>query len=409
MKKNTCAFFKVVRKGFSASYFLMRNPLTALAIPLILIIRGIRPLVHIRIGNLRSERIGHFAFEPEMYLCEKDMGFQKQGTIDLFYCNVSISNSYLLKMWKKKLTIVPRFFIFLDKANQLLPGSSNHNIPLHSNKHEDIHGLLDKLPPHLEFNQKEELEGFENLRLMGISPNAKFICFISRDSKYLDNLYGKGKMEYHNYRDSNIDNYLLAANSMVKEGYYMIRMGAIVEKTLSVDNPMIIDYASKYRSEFMDLFLLANCTFFITSNSGTCAVATIFRRPNAFGNVTPFTGAHGISRAPDIFIPKKYWSKDKKRLLTINEIFETGAAYFDTSNQFSDKGIELIENTSEEIRDFAIEMCQRQNGAWKTTPEEVNLYKTYSEILNNNHCDQEKMPRIAISFLRINKNLLVEN
>ena len=47
-------------------------------IPIILIIRIIRPFIFIRFGNLNSGRIGHWAFDTEMYLTEKELGLHPQ-------------------------------------------------------------------------------------------------------------------------------------------------------------------------------------------------------------------------------------------------------------------------------------------------------------------------------------------
>jgi len=396
-----------ITKKFKVTvYYVIKFSLTVIYIPFALIIRFFKPLMHIRFGKLISQRIGHLAFEPEMYLCEKDMKLQEEGVIDLFYCSASVANNYLLQMWRKKFTIVSKFIIPLDWANRILPGSSNHIVPLHSCKHEDIHGLLDKLPQHLEFSHAEELCGQRQLRLMGIPSGAKYICFYSRDSAYLDKLFGEGQTAYHNYRDSNINNYLLAARTLAEEGYYLIRMGAIVKEPLTVANPMIIDYANNHRSDFMDIYLLSKCIFFITANSGPCAIATIFRRPNAFANVAPFLGVNGISRKEDIFIPKKYLSIKEKRFLTFDEILKNGAASFYETNMFVDAGIKLIENTAVEIKNLATEMDARLKGTWHVNDQDATLYNKYNAIFEKNGLGDKRMPHIATSFLRKHSDLL---
>jgi len=51
----------------------------AFAIPIVLIIRVLRPLVLMRFGQLNSLPIGIFAAGTEMYLCERDAGLQPMG------------------------------------------------------------------------------------------------------------------------------------------------------------------------------------------------------------------------------------------------------------------------------------------------------------------------------------------
>ncbi len=398
-------FVVILKKYKTGLKFLTKPFFTVLFLPLALIIRVIRPIVHIRFGKLITNRIGHFAFEPEMYLCEKDMKIQKQGTLDLFYRNGSVSNTFLLKMWRREITILPWLIQPLDWASRILPYSSNHIVPLHSHKHEDAFGLLDKLPAHLKFTNEEESNGQEQLRLLGVPAGAKFICFHARDAAYLNQIFHTSS-DYHNFRDSNVQNYLLAAKTMTEKGYFLIRIGAIVMEPLEVSDPMIIDYPYRDRSEFMDIFLLANCRFFIAANSGPCAIPTIFRVPNAFINVAPFLGAHGISRTEDLFIPKKYWNVSDQRHMSLNEIFKSGSANFLRGEQYSDIGIALIENTPEEICDLVEEMELRLNGLFKANEEDDGLHQRYEKILAKNGCEIRKLPRIGTAFLRQNRYLL---
>ena len=54
-------------------------------VPICLLIRLIRPIIFIRIGNLNASKIGPLSSLPELYLCEKDKGIQPQNTFDIFY------------------------------------------------------------------------------------------------------------------------------------------------------------------------------------------------------------------------------------------------------------------------------------------------------------------------------------
>ena len=59
-------------KYFFRNFF--KLPFYIFAIPMILLIRLIRPWILIRLGSISSQRIGHFAGDVEVYLCEKDAG-----------------------------------------------------------------------------------------------------------------------------------------------------------------------------------------------------------------------------------------------------------------------------------------------------------------------------------------------
>ena len=69
---------------------LLRKCLVALpGIPIILVLRALRPLVLVRFGKLPSASM-HFAVNTEMYLCERDAGFQPKRTIDIFHIDFRI-------------------------------------------------------------------------------------------------------------------------------------------------------------------------------------------------------------------------------------------------------------------------------------------------------------------------------
>ena len=146
--------------------------------------------------------------------------------------------------------------------------------------------------------------------------------------------------------------------------------------------------------------------FFIAANSGPCAVTTIFRKPNAFVNVAPFFGVMNICRKEDMFIPKKYWSIKEKRLLNFSEILTNGVANLCKTEQYIKNGIELIENTPEEIRDLAIEMEQRLNGTWEENEDKDTWQQVYQDILRRHGFDSGKMPRIGTLYLSKNSYLL---
>ena len=64
---------------------------------LVLLMRLARPIVLIRIGRLTSQRIGHYAFDPEFYLCKRDAEPAENRTLDVFYNWDPICNEQLKK------------------------------------------------------------------------------------------------------------------------------------------------------------------------------------------------------------------------------------------------------------------------------------------------------------------------
>ncbi len=377
-----------------------------LAFPIVLMARILRPIVLVRFGQLISIRIGHLSGNTELLLCEVDVGIHGKRTLNIFYHQDRICNQQLKKMWDRTLH-VNSFAKWLHRLNQWLPGGQVHSLPsgLRPNHDRDTHGLLAQTSPHLSFTQEEEQQGKKALQQIGVPEGIPFICFHARDSDYLFHISPNSDTSYHNYRDSTIRNYVPAAEELARRGYFGIRMGAIVQDPLITNNPRIIDYASSpNRTDFLDIYLGARCTFFISSGTGIDAIPMIFRRPTMFVNFVPLE--YGRFWEPThVFIPKKHWLRDERRFLTFREILDSGAGRFLRAGQFEELGIELIENTPEEITAVAIEMDERLKGTWQTTQEDEEQQRLFRALFKPSELNKVFRARIGAEFLRQNRKL----
>ena len=90
-------------------------------------------------------------------------------------------------------------------------------------------------------------------------------------------------------------------------------MGAKVDKTLKTKNTNIIDYATNgSRTDLLDIYIAANCHFFIGGNNGLDNVPLVFRRSLVKVNYMPIEFLTGYT-PNHIVIFKKHWLKDEKR------------------------------------------------------------------------------------------------
>ncbi len=234
-------------------------------IPVVLIVRALRPLVLIRFGLLSSKGFGGLVKQPEERLYWRDVDLDNQRTFDIFYHNRQSYNQQLKKMWERRLYI-SRFASPIDTLNRLIPGGKSHVIPwLPNTRDNDIFLFLRRTPVYLSFTPEEERLGRERLQAMGIPEGTPFVCFHSRDSKYKEVVHPEDDAPRYTDRNSDIQNHVPAAEEMTRRGYYAIRMGAIVKEPLQTTNPMIIDYATNYRSDFMDIYLCPNVTVGLNS------------------------------------------------------------------------------------------------------------------------------------------------
>lgn len=377
-------------------------PVMALAMPLVLFIRALRPFVLIRLGPLSSSRIGHFLINTELYLCKRDVGMDRRRTFDIFYHTGPVCNQQLKKMWDRTLH-VSRFAWLVDWYNRHLPGYEDHVIPIQEDR--DIHGLLARTRVHLSFTAEEECRGQEELRELGIPDSTPFVCFHARDSAYLDAVLPNRDWRYHDHRDSNIKNFIPAAEELAHRGYFVVRTGAVVKEPLQTTNPMVIDYATKGRTEFLDIFLGAKCHFPLGDGCGLFAIPMVFRRPVAITNMVPLEYAP-TWLSNGLFIPKKLWLREERRFLTFGEVFNSGAGRFVRSEQYEQRGVEVVENTPEEIIALTVEMDERLKGTWQTTEEDEELQRRFWSLFKPSELHGVFVSHIGAEFLRQNRELL---
>jgi putative glycosyltransferase (TIGR04372 family) len=324
--------------------------------------------------------------------------------IDIFYINSSVSNRQLMKMWSRILHICP-FATGLDMFNCALPGGGQHRIPYRDDQDKDVYGVLESTKVHINFTDTEERFGQEALKRLGIVREAPFVCFLSRSPDYLNTKFPRGNWHYHDYRDSDINSFIPVAVELTRRGYYALRMGAAVIEKLKTNNPMVIDYATKYRTDFLDIYLAAKCHFHLGDNCGFNCVPMIFRRPLAVVNLIPLE--HAPTWGSDyLFIPKKLWLIKENRLLSFQEILGSEIGRFCYSRQYEESGIEVIENTPEEITALAVEMDLRLKGKWQVKEGDEELQRSFWALFKASGIKGVFRSRIGVEFLRQNKGLL---
>ncbi len=371
------------------------------------LLRSVQPLVKVRIGSLYNYgRIGHLAANTELYLRRRSRSKETEKEWHVFVTGQP-ANRQLLTMIKRRVTVIENSFCLrlCDYVQARHPDAEFWiELPLNGNEYDEFNNI----PPQLAFTEDEESRGQELLARMGILPGTPFVCFHARDKAYLDAVHGtqsRGQWAYHDYRDCDILNYLPAAEYLASLGLFAVRMGYAVERKLPDGNPRIIDYATCHRSDFGDIYLSTKCKFFLGSEGGLGCVPWSFNVPVAYANGAPPIGA-AAWRHTDVFIPKKLWSRERKRFLTFREIMAVGADRWFWSQQYTAAGLEVVENTPEEILALAKEMNERLDDSWVSTEEDEELQQRYRALIPPGHRCYGFPSRVGAEFLRKNRELL---
>mgnify|MGYP001358647502 CR=1 FL=1 len=402
-------------KYFEKKYFfiifryLYEKTITALFLPFLVLFRFLSYYFKFSLCKIDSGELGHFY--DDFILMKYDQNL-KNKTI-FFWLSGKISNTQVEIMFKRE---YPCFWWvkYLYLSNELLPFSEKFKIlsPRNITGSRDTQGIVyqrkNKNLDKIEFLIDEHETGLKYLKNVGFKDGDKFICLIIRDPDYKRKLYPDIDWSYHDYRDSTIENYQLAARNLANKGYWIFRMGKFSKKKFECNHPKIIDYAtSNARSDFLDIWLTANCYFFVTNGTGLDSVADKFEKPLVCVNWLPIT--HIISWSHANYYFKKLRFKGVNKTFSLEEYLEHD--YLQTQ-KYHEKNIEYQENSPEEINQAILEMENKLTQSFKEDEKTQILQKSFWDKMKKNikfnKLNSFIHPKANVSgaFLKNNQNWL---
>jgi len=357
--------------------------------------------------------MGHFVGDIAQYLAEKEQGLHPEGTVDLFYFHGAVCNRFFAEMSGRHLR-ANRFVELLFRANELLPGGECHLIlpAVVTRGSRDIGGVLERAPLVLKISKSEDAQGIDFLRSIGLKAEQKFICLIARDNAYLADFGGHKKWAYHNFRNSVIGTYKSAVLALIEKGYFVIRMGSVVETPLDIDDNHFFDYGwSDRKYDFLDVWLTANCYFLISTSTGLDDVAIAFKRPIVFVNHLPVGDCRtGSSQYVELF--KRLRDRKDGHWLGVREQIARDLIHARSSKTFDEKEVDVVDNSEDEIKEAILEMEKRLEGQGISRQEDDARQEKFFSLLStwDRYSDYHGRFRARLSdkFLRDNERWFLE-
>ncbi len=350
-----------------------------------------------KLCRIRTERIGHLMGNVDFFLLKRALGLIAPPRL-IFCGDDNVCNEVALDIVKNSLKTYRDGYCY-NVAYELLNRMGItwllYNLP----SDQDIEGVLYKSPVQFILPRKvlAETEVFLDALKVG-----NFFSTIVRDQAYLRDQFGKN-FDYHDYRNADQSIHFSAANKFAeKYGLLGVRMGALSDFELSSNFEHIVDYVTHYRKPSLDIGLVAKCLFFSNCGSGFSSVPRSLRKPmiNVNQVAVNYSGNNVM-----LFIPKKLWLIEERRFLKYHEIINSEVGYILESQKYRELGIELVENTEEEIFSVHEEAYLRIQGNFDS---DVEIEKLNSKIAASYRKDKTtpkyKAP-IGQSFLRENIEL----
>jgi putative glycosyltransferase (TIGR04372 family) len=396
-------FYRLVRYVFFQC-------ITFLCIPLGIIliytpIAAILSILKIKFPDFFVERIGHLVCEPDCFIKENLLKTHGIPRAIILAPRPKTANQELLKHWSKYFVIIqnPVLVSFLRPLQRhpltKFPTFRYVTALNHSADVFQINTNWGARPALLQLESSDNERGYDALRRMGVPDGGWYVCVHAREGQY-----SPVDEHLHSYRNISIDDFEKSIAYITSKGGVCIRMGD-ASMTPASKIPGLIDYArSEFKRDWMDLFLAANCRFFLGSNSGAFAMASVFGKPCAIVGMAPLSVAP--FRPPDIFLPMLYKSVTASQVMSFRQILQSSSSTFRIAEEFEKAGIALIKNTDDEILDLTIEQLDRTQGNYLLREDAERLQRKFKGLLKPGHYCYGTAARIGDSFLRKYQHLL---
>lgn len=343
------------------------------AIPLLILIRLIRPICHIYFLELRSDRIGHFIPDGAELVHRFKSGENFENTFVYF------SHRPVNTQWARMLarTIpIKQWVMPLAYFNKIIKGGGVHSKYATLHRSRDVNGWLHKSKNAQIAFTKEETEICSSfLSNVGLAPTDEFVTLIVRDSSYLENFEYKGSTDfnYHSYRNADIETFKSAIEYLTKNNLSVFCMGKSNKRLNDLSNPRVIHFNdSANANDLIEVWLFANCKFCISTGTGPDTLPSVYRRPTIFLNFLPILYLHDYHHT--LTVPKNLKWKDTNLPLSLNEHLEHDYLH---TEQYYENNIEIVDLSSEEITEAIIEFHTRLKGTHKEKQHFIDLQNLF--------------------------------
>lgn len=387
-------------------------------LPILIIFFFLRIFCKINIVEIETRAIGHYSYPIEIFICEIKNNIHEKKLYFAFR-NKVIANNFLYEKVKKNFIIFPRFilqpifkfynhvYIYPLIGKYYLSDFRHWTRNFRSStpsQEIDIHGVLEKTPPLINFSEIEKKKGFSKLQKINIHKNDKFICIHPRTPDYYLKNKIINKLNYQ-LRDSRKFNFDKTSNYLNEKKVKCVLLGEF-RRNFTINKNIIYYNNSDIKSDFLDIFLLSRCKYLIGDSSGMSMAPMIFRKKSLYINVSELHTMYTLdSIYKPIIILKKFISLKTGEHIPYPLVLEKNLSKISHINKLNDLGYDVVENSEEEVfeavkeMDYFIDKNEYLNF-------DISLEKKFNELLLKANGQILHKSKISNYFLKKNSFLL---
>lgn len=261
--------------------------------------------------------------------------------------------------------------------------------------HAAVHGAWEAQgrAPLLSLDADHAARGRALLRRQGMPDDAWFVCLHVREPGFHGD---EAPWSLNRHRNAGVADYLPAIQAIIKRGGWVVRIGDASMRPLPA-LPRCIDYAhADWREDWCDLVMIAAARFYLGMPTGPYSVAMAFGVPVLGTNWFPLGFWPFCSG--DLLLHKRLVSRRDGRPLSIAESLRPGLMGGLEPAVFDAAGLDIVDNTADEIAEAVEEMLDRLDGRPPADAAAERLHAAYCAAADPQRVGLRT--RIALGFLR---------
>ncbi len=352
---------------------------------------------------LRAERVGLLEKKKWVFLT-RVKNVPNRALVEYWRSSFTIINSRFLSFILQPLTFMPfsagqakcypKWKFVLHGARTVMSDRAAYEV---NRRYEARYGNQSVIT----LTDEHQAAGQRALRNLGVPPGSWWVTLHAREHST--------KLDFvHDERNADIRGHFKALEFIVNQGGWVIRVGDPSMTPLpKLDG--VVDYVhTDAYADWMDLFLHAHCRFQLGSDSGANLLPNLFGRPLAAVNWDPVVGNLEPDSSSMLYIQKMLRNARDGRMLTFAEIYEHGLGYGAPPIGYKRLGLELVDNTPEEILEITKEMFERLDGTVHYTEEDECLQTHFLIVyMLQKIYPARTLSRVGRDFARRHKHLLI--
>ena len=294
-----------------------------LILPIVVLKKILKPIINFNLFPISYKTLGNMneynIVNENLHKVQKKILFN----INFFFLNSKenyICNQFIVSNWKKRLKIfnlnpIIKNIIYLEKK-YFSKSVYKFDYWIRTLDHAKT----------FSFSDNENNQAFEFLEKSGLEKNQKWVCIANRTHSHNLRI---GTSDHFMERDSNrnfpINFFTTAVERLIKEGYFIFRIGKFTEDRIEkkIQGYKDISLENNTFNDFIHCFLLANAEFSLLPSNGITSIPMLYKnRKFAIVNNPQILFRHMYYYKVDLpYLPKIAYNKSTGNPIHIRDYY----------------------------------------------------------------------------------------